>query len=216
MDSWIHGCCVQQIASVVFASMPRARAESRTVAAGMLDQALVTDITGALIIQVLLQYLDLWEHLCAIHVLSGVPDSVIRRWSSDHKYSAASAYGAMFIGSTSPFSTNLIWETHAPPKVRFFFWLALHRRCWTVNRRMRHGLQDSNSCVMCLQLPCLGPPSFPARVDGRVHPWRCQSVHLVVLGPTQGAQLQQEGFQLACHAYLLVALEGAQCTDLPR
>jgi hypothetical protein len=30
----------------------------------------------------------------------------------------------------------------ASPKVRFFFWLALHGRCWTANRRMRHGLQD--------------------------------------------------------------------------
>ena len=68
-----------------------------------------------------------------------------------HKYSAASAYGAMFIGSTSPFGAKLIWGTRAPPKVRFFFWLALHRRCWTANRRMRHGLQDSDACIMCLQ-----------------------------------------------------------------
>lgn len=28
--------------------------------------------------------------------------------------------------------------------------MALHRRCWTAERR-RHGLQDDDSCVMCLQ-----------------------------------------------------------------
>ena len=57
----------------------------------------------------------------------------------------------MFIGSTSPFGAKLIWGTRAPPKVRFFSWLALHRRCWTANQRMRHGLQDSDACIMCLQ-----------------------------------------------------------------
>jgi len=85
-----------------------------------------------------------------VQLMTGVTDYVIWRWSADHKYSAASAYGAMFIGSTSPFGANLIWGTRAPPKVRFF-WLAMHRRCWTANRRMRHGLQDRDDCIMCLQ-----------------------------------------------------------------
>jgi len=100
----------------------------------------VSDITRAQTVQVFLRYLDLWERVRGAQLVTGVPDSVIWRWSADHKYSAASTYGAMFIGSTSPFGTKLIWETRAPPKVRFFFWLALRRHCWTANRRMRHGL----------------------------------------------------------------------------
>jgi len=39
----------------------------------------------------------------------------------------------------------------APARVRFFFWLCLHERCWTTNRRFRHGLQQSDECVMCDQ-----------------------------------------------------------------
>ena len=63
----------------------------------------------------------------------------------------ASAYGAMFLGSSSPAGAKLIWKTSAPPRVKFFFWLVMHRRCWTAVRRFRHGLQDSNTCIICDQ-----------------------------------------------------------------
>lgn len=51
------------------------------------------------------------------------------------------------------FHAKHIWKTVAPPKVRFFFWLVMHGRCWTAHRRFRHGLQESNSCILCDQLP---------------------------------------------------------------
>jgi len=38
-----------------------------------------------------------------------------------------------------------------PPKVRFFFWLALRGRLWTAARRMCHGLQSSADCALCGQ-----------------------------------------------------------------
>jgi hypothetical protein len=44
-------------------------------------------------------------------------------------------------------------ETKAPPKVKLFFWLALHRRLWTAARRKRHHLQDDDACVLCDQVP---------------------------------------------------------------
>lgn len=37
--------------------------------------------------------------------------------------------------------------------MRFFFWLVMHGRCWTAERRFRHGLQHSDSCIICDQLP---------------------------------------------------------------
>jgi hypothetical protein len=80
---------------------------------------------------VILQYLQLWEIVQGVVTMPGVPDAVVWRWSSNRRYSAASAYGAMFIGAAAPFGASLIWNSRAPPKVRFFFWLALHGRCWT-------------------------------------------------------------------------------------
>lgn len=61
--------------------------------------------------------------------------------------------GAMFAGSRTPLGTKLIWKTAAPPRVRFFFWLVLHGRCWTASRRHRHGLQDTDDCIICDQAP---------------------------------------------------------------
>ena len=40
-----------------------------------------------------------------------------------------------------------------PPKVKFFGWLALHKRLWTSARRKRHGLQDTDDCALCAQAP---------------------------------------------------------------
>lgn len=79
------------------------------------------------------------------------PLAGIWRWSSNQRYSATSAYGAMFLGSSAPFGAGMIWNSRAPPKVRYFFWLVLHGKCWTANRLMRHGLQDDDTCVLCLQ-----------------------------------------------------------------
>jgi hypothetical protein len=66
-------------------------------------------------------------------------------------YLAASAYGAMFIGSSSPLGAKQIWKTVAPPRIRFFYWLVMHGRCWTAERRFRHGLQQSDTCIFCDQ-----------------------------------------------------------------
>jgi hypothetical protein len=35
---------------------------------------------------------------------------------------------------------------------KFFFWLAMQDRCWTHNRRHRHGISDDATCTLCLQL----------------------------------------------------------------
>ena len=45
----------------------------------------------------------------------------------------------------------MLWRTKAPPKVKLFFWLALHQKLWIANRRKRHGLQDDDACALCDQ-----------------------------------------------------------------
>jgi len=66
---------------------------------------------------------------------------------------ASSTYHAFFVGSTSLPGAAELWKTKAPGKVKFFFWLALHRRLWTAERRRRHGLQDHGECILCGQEP---------------------------------------------------------------
>jgi hypothetical protein len=60
-------------------------------------------------------------------------------------------YRAFFADSTKLLGAKELWRAKAPPKVKMFFWLALHRRLWTAERRKRHGLQDDDACALCDQ-----------------------------------------------------------------
>lgn len=64
-------------------------------------------------------------------------------------YSSSSAYRALFVGAATPLGAKELWKVAAPAKVKHFFWLAMHRRCWTAARRHRRGLQQSPNCVLC-------------------------------------------------------------------
>ncbi|XP_066342265.1 uncharacterized protein [Miscanthus floridulus] len=43
-----------------------------------------------------------------------------------------------------------LWKAAVPPKVKFFFWQALHGRLWTAERRKRHGHQQDEACRACV------------------------------------------------------------------
>jgi hypothetical protein len=45
-----------------------------------------------------------------------------------------------------------LWRANVPPKVKFFFWLALHGRLWTAERRKQHGHQPDATCALCDQM----------------------------------------------------------------
>ena len=80
-----------------------------------------------------------------------VADRFVWRWTADGVYSASTAYRAFFVGMSSMLGARELWKASAPSRVKFFFWLALHRRIWMAERRARHGLQESATCSLCLQ-----------------------------------------------------------------
>jgi len=149
-DRWIQGAASSRLRPTFSLPFGRARGGAwlRMRYLVMLGFATYGPITRQLLIE-FNKICDLLRHI----QLSDTPDTFCWRLSGDGTYSAASAYGAMFIGSSMPVGAKEIWKTAAPPRVRFFFWLVLHRRCWTAERRFRHGLQSSATCVMCDQLP---------------------------------------------------------------
>jgi hypothetical protein len=133
-------------------AVPKWRRASRIEASALDHNAWIADISGALTVQVILQFLQLVELLDGVALHPGMADSFIWRWSPSGQYSAASAYNALFLGQCSLLGAKELWKTKAPNKCRFFVWLALQGRCWTAARRLKHDLQNNGTCVLCCQV----------------------------------------------------------------
>ncbi|XP_071680410.1 uncharacterized protein [Lolium perenne] len=71
------------------------------------------------------QYVQLWGRLRDTQ-LSGDPDRLVWRWTTDGQYSAGSCYDTLFQGAIISGSWKLNWKSWAPPRVKFFIWLACH------------------------------------------------------------------------------------------
>ena len=84
--------------------------------------------------------------------LSKAPDTFTWRLWADGQYSMASAYGAMFLGSSPMLGAKELGQTAAPARVCFFFWLCLQERCWAANRRfLTQSATINMSCVTKLR-----------------------------------------------------------------
>lgn len=98
------------------------------------------DITGAPTTQVLCDYFRVRELLRSVNLQPLQSDRFVWRWSPDGRYSVSSTYRAFFHGSASLLGAKELWSVKAPPRVKLFFWLALHKRLWMSDRRKRNGL----------------------------------------------------------------------------
>lgn len=103
--------------------------------------------------QVILGYLQVDELIRGIELQTGTDDRFVWRLGPDGVYSASSAYRTMFYGSTKLRGAKQLWKALAPSNVKFFFWLAIHDRCWTASRKKKRGLQDCDLCALCHQAP---------------------------------------------------------------
>jgi hypothetical protein len=112
----------------------------RTVKDALSNRQWVRDITGARTGAVLLEYASLWATLENVQLRPLEADRFVWRWTTDGQYSVSSAYRAFFTGWMTLLGSRELWRANVPPKVKFFFWLALHGRLWTAERQKQHGL----------------------------------------------------------------------------
>lgn len=113
----------------------------------------VQDIKGALTVQVIVEFLQVWDLTRNIHLHAAVKDSGKCKWTPDKVFTTSSAYHAFFTGQQAVLGTKVWRKARAPAKCKFFVWLMLHDRCWTAERRKCHNLQDDDSCALCNQEP---------------------------------------------------------------
>jgi hypothetical protein len=151
-DRWIHGRSIRELAPMLYECIPKRRRQTRTVAEGLQGHTWARDIHGTLGVHEIGQYLRIWiaiEHT----TLSEEPDTLLWKWTASGTYTVKSCYLASFHGSTASPSWKMIWKCWAPPRVKFFHWLADLDRCWTAGRLARRGLPHHTACPLCNQEP---------------------------------------------------------------
>ncbi|WVZ89347.1 hypothetical protein U9M48_035768 [Paspalum notatum var. saurae] len=150
-DRWLFGNSVAELApSLVLAVSKKAR-KCCTVAQALTNRRWVTDIRGALTVQVLVEYLRIWELVDEVSLQPGVPDQFHWTFTQSGHYSCQSAYQAFFLGGINFGPWKRVWKSWAPLRCKFFMWLALKNRCWTADRLAKRGLPHPHTCPLCDQ-----------------------------------------------------------------
>jgi hypothetical protein len=148
-DPWIGGLCAGTVAPAILQLVkPRFRSKM-TVQQGLQNNSWATVIEGELSVDAVVQYLRLWEAVSTCLRQPGNDDCFRWKWTSDGGFTARSAYLAFFQGTTAMSGATNIWESFVPMAYRMHAWLALRRRCWTADRRLRRGLHSHVLCPMC-------------------------------------------------------------------
>lgn len=150
-DRWIAGKCIADLAPSLFSTVPKRTTKHRTVAQALNNRTWVSDISGALTVQVLIDYLLIWDLVEDISLQQGTPDQHLWRLTRSGVYSSKSAYAAFFFGAVSFSGWKRIWKGWAPLKCKFFLWLAKNNRCWTADRLAKRGLPHPAACPFCDQ-----------------------------------------------------------------
>jgi hypothetical protein len=98
IDPWVHGKCVGEFAPELLAAVSPQLKRQRTVAQALPNNAWIKDLTEPLTVPVLVQFLQLHQHLQHFQLVEHQPDRVLWCWSSTGQYSSASAYAALQLG----------------------------------------------------------------------------------------------------------------------
>ena len=95
------------------------------------------------------EFFNLWMLLHDFHLDMQAEDDIIWKHANDGIYTASSAYKAQFLGLTLSPLDRMVWKAWAPPKIKFFAWLALQDRIWTADRLEKRGWQNCGLCPLC-------------------------------------------------------------------
>lgn len=114
----------------------------------------ISQVKAALVISLehIAQFVTLWERFTHIHLDPTMRDSISWKFTSDGQYSASSAYRTQFIGLVGTEMNQYVWKNWAPPKCKFFAWLVINNRIWTIDGLHRRGWPNCNLCPLCQQV----------------------------------------------------------------
>jgi hypothetical protein len=85
-DRWQQGRKIADLASLLFAAIPQARRKRRTVQQAFQNHAWTADIQGVVTIEIIVEYIQLWELLLDIQLQTEVEDTHFWRLSVEVVY----------------------------------------------------------------------------------------------------------------------------------
>ena len=98
-DRWLDGHTLDEIAPNLFNTVPKRLTKRRTVAQALQNNRWVGDIKGARTVQVMYEYLQIWDIVENIVLQQDTPDQYKWKLSQSGSYNSKSAYAAFFEGS---------------------------------------------------------------------------------------------------------------------
>ncbi|KAM0917777.1 hypothetical protein ACQ4PT_009218 [Festuca glaucescens] len=146
-DSWLNGQAPMKKAPLFFKLAAR---KNLSVKEALLNGRWMKGLQRIATEAQLDEFVDLWTCVQTIRLSDGA-DMISWNITADGKYSAASAYAVQFLGRIRQPHLEQVWSIKVEGKVRFFFWLMLQNRNWTVERLRARGLPHDDVCCLCDQ-----------------------------------------------------------------
>jgi hypothetical protein len=108
-SNWIGDQPLKYLAPNLFKYSKR---KNRSVLEAITNDAWIEDIRGGVTIQLLQEYICVWEvlHNAGEVIHEGAEDTILWRWSASGLYTAKSAYVMQFMGKTFSDSAELVWK----------------------------------------------------------------------------------------------------------
>jgi hypothetical protein len=150
-DRWIAGQRIRDIAPTIVNMVPNKWIKKRTVNDALQNESWIHDIWGQVMMQMLSNFLSLWDLLSGTILQQGVHDTHVWCLSSSGQYTTMHAYEALCQGCIRFDPWRCIWKSWAPGKCKLFLWLAAHDRCWRADRLARRNLSHPEPCPLCDQ-----------------------------------------------------------------
>jgi hypothetical protein len=147
---WLNGRKPKDIAPLIFDISSR---KKWSVKQALQNNAWISKIKmdANLTTQHIREYIELWVALREVHLHEDTQDTIVWNLTTNGEYTSASAYKAQFFGAISSNMNKLVWKAWAPPKIKFFAWLAIQNRLWTADRLEKRGWDNCGLCPLCKQ-----------------------------------------------------------------